>query len=100
LASLTIYSAVTLHAELTRRLPPTRSLPVASLTVYPPAARHGVFPALFTFRLGRKAPSGSHRDRETRVPHEKNPALPDQSRRPDLRFRPFVFSNAPALFAT
>src|SRR5437588_460274 len=78
LASLTVYSTASLHAELTRWLPPTRSLPVASLTVYPPAARHGVFPALFTFRLGRKVPSGSRPGRETRAPCEANRALPDQ----------------------
>jgi hypothetical protein len=33
--------------SMTRWLPPTLSLPIASLTVYPPTARHGVFALAF-----------------------------------------------------
>src|SRR5438128_9438594 len=50
-------------------------------------------------RLGLKAPSDSHPDRETRGPYAANPAILDQSRGPDLRVRPCAFLNAPAPFA-
>src|SRR5215469_11750253 len=60
---------------------------------------------LVTFRLGRLAPSGSHRDHGTTSPYASNPGLPDQFRDPDLQYRrrsslneraPFAVSPCPA----